>query len=96
MKKKQIDKALLKKAVGYSVKENCVEYVIDEEGNKKPVREKCQTKYYPPDLSALKAYLEWKGTDGALESMTDEELEAEKQRLLGELSDQKTDQKTEN
>lgn len=85
MRKKEIDKALLKKAVGYSVKENCVEYVIDEEGNKKPVREKCQTKYYPPDLSALKAYLEWKGGESGLESMTDEELEAEKQRLLEEL-----------
>lgn len=86
MRKQAIDKALLKKAVGYSVKENCIEYVIDEEGNKKPVREKCQTKYYPPDLSALKAYLEWKGGEGDLENMTDEELEAEKQRLLEELN----------
>jgi hypothetical protein len=84
-----IEKALLKKAMGYSVKENCVEYVIDEEGNKKPVREKCQTRYYPPDLSALKAYLDRNGGEGELEQMTDEELEAEKQRLLEELEQTK-------
>lgn len=84
MKRNVIDKALLKKAVGYSVKENCVEYVIDEEGNRKPVREKSQTKYYPPDIAALKAYLELKSAQDPLESMTDEELEEEKRRLIEE------------
>lgn len=85
-KKEAISKALLKKAMGYKVKENSLEYVIDEEGNRKPVRGKLQTKYYPPDVSALKTYLEIRDNTDELESMTDEELEAEKRRLINELN----------
>lgn len=80
-----IHKALLKKAVGYKVKENSLEYIIDEEGYRKPIKEKVQTKYYPPDISALKTYLEIKHAEDSLDDLTDEELEAEKQRLLAEL-----------
>lgn len=83
----EIDKLLLKKAKGYTVKESTVEYVIDEEGQKKPVKEKTQTKYIPPDLAALKSYLELCGGKNDLESMSDEELETERQRLLQELKE---------
>jgi hypothetical protein len=72
--------------MGYTVKESCVEYVIDENGSKKPIRGKLQTKYYPPDIAALKAYLEINGDERPLESLSDEELEAERIRLLAELN----------
>lgn len=82
----EIDKALLKKALGYTVTETATEYVIDEEGNRKPVREKTQKKHIPPDTAALKAYLERKGREDDFANLTDEELEAERQRLLAALN----------
>ncbi len=74
---------LYKKATGYEVTETTREYGVDEEGNRQLLREKTATKYVPPDLSAIKAYMEIK--DGELYSMTDDELKAERARLLGEL-----------
>ena len=48
---------LYKKARGYDVEEINREYVVDEDGNKKLVKEKTTVKHVPPDLSALKAYM---------------------------------------
>ena len=58
--------------------------VLDEEGNRRAVKEKTQIKYYPPDVSAAKACLELEGGENFSE-YTDEELAAEKERLLREL-----------
>jgi len=77
---------MLKKALGYRVTESVIEYIIDESGEKKPVKEKKQTKYYPPDPQALKSYLDLVGKESGFEDMTDEELEAEKLRLIKELT----------
>lgn len=74
---------LYKKAHGYTVEETTKEYGVDNEGNVKLVKEKIQTKYIPPDLSALKTYLEYKDKD--LYEMNEQELKEEKQRLLKEL-----------
>ena len=74
---------LYKKARGYDVEEINREYVVDEDGNKKLVKEKTTVKHVPPDLSALKAYMELK--DAELSKMSNEELIKEKERLIGEL-----------
>ncbi len=74
---------LYKKARGYDVEEINREYVIGEDGNKKLVKEKTTVKHVPPDLSALKAYMELKDTE--LSKMSNEELIKEKERLIGEL-----------
>ncbi|MFA5449222.1 MAG: hypothetical protein WC292_02120 [Clostridia bacterium] len=81
---KDVNKVLLKKATGYTIKETLIEYVIDENGVKRPVKEKQQTKYIPPDINALKTYLELAG-GGGTENMSDEDLERERLRLIGTL-----------
>ena len=76
---------LYKKARGYDVEETTREYVVDEEGVKRLVKEKTSVKHVPPDLSALKTYMELRDTE--LTRMSDEELEKEKERLLQELKE---------
>lgn len=82
----------MKKATGFTVTETVTEYVTDEDGNRRIQKEKEQSKYIPPDLSAIKAYMEMEGQD-RYQSMSDEELEQEKQRLLSYLSSE-TKEKT--
>ena len=76
---------LFKKAIGFTVEEITTEYALDEDGNRKAIKEKSAIKYYPPDISAMKAYIELKGRESKFDSMTDSELKAEKERLLREL-----------
>ena len=70
---------LIKKALGYDVKEVVEEYVSDEDGTVKLSKKKVTKKNVPPDLTALKMLLE---SDKPISSMSDEELEKEKIRLL--------------
>lgn len=74
-----INSALLKKALGFDAKEVVEEYALSEEGEVKLSKKKITTKCVPPDVSALKMLLE---RDTPLSALTDEELEAEKTRLL--------------
>ena len=76
----KIRKALLKRAVGYSTLETVVEYSGAGE-DETVVRKKVTKKEVPPDISAAKLLLEERQTDG-YSTMTDEQLEAEKRRLL--------------
>jgi|AGTN01.1.fsa_nt_gi hypothetical protein len=87
---KDLNKSLYRKAIGYKVTEKSTEYEIDDKGVKRPVKEKEQTKYIPPDVGALKTYLEMTGKKGKgeFDDMTDEELEKERKRLLKELNGQ--------
>lgn len=78
---------LYKKAKGYEVIETTKEYGIDEDGNPKLVKEKTATKYIPPDLSAIKTYMELK--DASLFNMSEEDLLKEKRKLLRELKNEK-------
>ena len=71
-------RSLYKKAVGYTVSEKTTEY--SSEGD--VVKRKVTSKHYPPDISALKAYLEITSEGENYEKMTDEELTEEKMRLL--------------
>ena len=53
------------------------------------VKRKVTSKHYPPDISALKAYLEMASEGENLALLSDEELEREKERLLKELEELK-------
>ncbi len=76
-------KILIKKAIGYDTTEVIEEYVSSEDGEVKLTKKKVTKKNVPPDLSALKMLLESENV--TLADMTDEELLAEKTRLLSEL-----------
>lgn len=80
----KIRKALLKKALGYQANEVVEEYVLDEDGNEKLSKKKVTKKHISPDISAVRMLLERYYTDIAddIRNMTDEELLAERARLL--------------
>ena len=76
---KDINEALIKKAVGFDTKEIVEEYALDGEGEIKLSKKKVTIKCVPPDVSALKMVMD---LATPLSSYTDEELEAEKERLI--------------
>lgn len=78
-----VKEAVLKVALGYSLKEVTEEYDV-EDGELKLVKRKETLKDVPPDLKAAKLLLE----EDDYSSFTDEELEAEKQRLLLQLKEE--------
>ena len=78
-------KALIKKALGYDATEIVEEYVSGDEGEVKLTKKKVTKKNVPPDITAIKMLME--ETDMAIEQMSDEELEKEKERLLKLLKD---------
>ncbi len=77
---KKLKNALVKRALGYNAKEVTEEYVNDEDGAMKLSKKRVVVKNVPPDLTALKYLLETEKIP--VQEMTDEELEAEKTRLL--------------
>ncbi len=72
---------MLKRAVGYEAQEVTEEYLDDGEGGVKMVKRKVVSKNVPPDVSAVKLLVELEGSED-ITTLTDEELEREKQRLL--------------
>ena len=82
----EILSGLLKRAKGYSYKEVQEEYAVKEDGEIALTKRKVTEKYCPPDSGALKTYMELNG-ERNIEEYSDEELEAERQRLLAELRD---------
>ena len=88
-----INSALLKKALGFDAKEIVEEYATSDDGEVKLSKKKVTTKCVPPDVAALKMLLE---RTTPLSAYSDEELEAEKQRLLEivRLSEKKNKEKT--
>lgn len=82
MDEKTVEKiraALIKRAVGYDTEETVEEYSSNGE-DVTMVRKKVTKKKVPPDITAAKLLLE-EENDGYAE-MSDEQLEAEKTRLL--------------
>ena len=73
-----INDALIKKAVGFDVKETVEEYA-ESEGEIKLTKKRVTTKFVPPDVSALKMLME---RVTSLSDYTDEELLKERERLL--------------
>ena len=82
----KIRQALYDKALGYRCEEVTEEYgLVDSE--LKLLKRKCNTKVYPPDISAITMLLDKDKSE--LDSMSDEELEQEKQRLIKLLKKEK-------
>ena len=90
---RDVNSALIKKAIGFDTKEIVEEYALDGEGEIKLSKKKVTIKSVPPDVSALKMLME---LSAPLSSYTDEELEAEKERLIKMLgqSEKKKKEKT--
>ena len=80
---KKLARSLYKKAVGYTATEKTTEFSPEGE----VIKRKVTSKHYPPDITALKTYLELTGQEEDLEAMSDEALELEKERLLKELEE---------
>ena len=81
--KSSVEKMLLKKAMGFKVKENVDEYAsVGEE--MKLVKRRITTKYISPDLAAAKTLLELNGREeqNDLSYLSDEQLLRERTRLL--------------
>ena len=88
----KVKAALVKKALGYDATEIVEEYVTCDEGDVKLSKKKVTKKNVPPDMTALKMLIE---EDSApVFEMSDEELQAEMNRLL--LLLEKTKKKKEN
>ncbi len=76
-----IRSAVLKVALGFSVEEVTEEYGV-EDGELKLVKRKETRKDVPPDLRAVRLLME----GAEVSELSDEELMAEKERLLRELA----------
>ena len=81
MTNSEILNALRKRAIGYESQEVTEEYQSSEEGEKM-VKRKVVIKHVPPDVTAAKVLIEVEGGSD-ITTLTDEELELEKQRLIG-------------
>ncbi|MBO4262400.1 MAG: hypothetical protein J5903_01295 [Clostridia bacterium] len=78
--KKKIERALLKKAIGYDAEEIVEEFGEDDAGEQRLCKRKVTKKNVPPDVSAAKLLLDLsKPCDYT--SLTDEELEREREKL---------------
>ena len=94
MKKKKITnllkEALLKKALGYISTETIEEYCNTDDGMVLQ-KKKVTSKDIPPDIASFKALSELDSElKDDIQSMTDEELEKEKQRILKLLKKEST------
>lgn len=91
-KEKKIGDALWKVALGYQVAEVIEEYA-EVDGALKLTKRKKTKKDVPPDLKAVQLLLS-KETAGEYGVLTDEELEAERERLLLALAKEEKSKKT--
>ncbi len=80
---KELESALLKKALGYDHDEVVEEYTVDEEGEVKLTKKKVTTKHFSPDIPAAKILLEeFNKNTNIYENMTEIELQKEKNKLI--------------
>ncbi len=79
-REEKLEGALLKVALGYQIAEVTEEYA-EVNGELKLTKRKKTKKDVPPDLRAVQMLLSPSGSEGYA-AWSDEELEAEKQRLL--------------
>ena len=86
MSEQEIREAIIKVALGYSLEEVTEEYGV-EDGQLKLVKRKETKKDIPPDLKAVKLLLDGKDYS----ALSDEELEAEKQKLLKRLKEEESE-----
>lgn len=81
MDRDDVLKAVAKRAIGYEARETVEEYAVVD-GTLELVKKRVTFKDVPPDMGAAKMIMDDRDYDG----MTDEELEAERLRLLSELA----------
>lgn len=84
-KKGELERALIKKALGYTTEETVEEYSQTPEGEIRLSKKKVTKKSVPPDMTALKILLDQ--TQPSIASMSDAELEEEKIRLINLLKE---------
>ncbi len=77
----KIGKALMKVALGFEVAEVTEEFA-EVDGELKLTKRKKTKKEIPPDLRAVQLLLAENGAENEYSKMSDEELEAEKLRIL--------------
>ena len=83
----KIQKALLKRALGYEASETVEEYAKNGD-DMNMVRKKITTKNVPPDISAVKMLLEsFSDTSNELANLSAEQLQSEKEHLLALLKE---------
>lgn len=87
----KIISALVKKSIGYYDKEEIEEYIV-ENGVETLVKKKVSKKFIPPDLSATKLLLDYfnQTPNTSYENMSEEELDAEVEKLYSEYKNIKT------
>ncbi len=86
---KRLNKALIKRALGYTNKEVTEEFSSDN-GEMKLTKKKVTKKNVPPDITAVKVLLDmYSDNDLDLANMTDEELLLERDKLLEKLKNEK-------
>lgn len=72
---------LYKKGMGYQTEEVVEEYASEDKGGEL-IKRKVTIKNVPPDVAALKAYLDISKQNSEFDNLSDSELQAEKIRLL--------------
>ena len=72
--------AVVKRACGYEAKETVEEYAVVD-GALELVKRKITIKDVPPDISAAKLIID----GGEVSDLSDEQLETERKRLIGQL-----------
>ena len=72
--------AVVRRACGYEATETVEEYAVVD-GSLELVKRKITTKDVPPDITAAKMIID----GGDVSDLTDEQLEAERKRLIGQL-----------
>ncbi len=84
MSEEEVKAALRKRALGFEADEVVEEYGFNE-GEAVLLKRKISKKIVPPDIQAAKMLME---EQGSLRTMTDEQLAAEKERLLRLLTEE--------
>lgn len=87
MTRDEILDAVIKRACGYEAKETVEEYAVVD-GNLELVKRKVTVKDVPPDMTAAKMIID----GGDVSELSDEQLEQERMRLIGELKAKKSDE----
>lgn len=87
---KKLNKALIKRALGYLNKEVTEEFCKEDQGQKMILtKRKVTKKSVPPDITAVKVLLEMYSENNDLDfaNMTDEELLLERDKLIEKLKE---------
>ena len=95
MKKEDLLKAIFKRAVGYDFEESTEEFVVDDKnGEVKNCKKRVSKKHSPPDIPAARTFFELSKKEkiSKYDNMSEEELLAERERLLKELAQEKLNQ----